>query len=251
MTRYVDQTVTTMVQILNPDGSPATTATVTAVIYDEDLDVFDTIEMVHIANGVYYAGWQPDASGDWLVECACGSPVARQSFVYHIENPQLQYAMHTQIPQTTSGAIVSDAWRTILNYNSPAALEILTVATQIDNDAHASKDVEVRITFGGNTHSPVSSNNCAAGNEYYWALGRLIGGAMPPYTITEVAGTQGLFGLSRTWRTHSTTYGEYVGTDSFPLKIVGSCLIEARILDASSNPTLQSCVNFNALMAVE
>jgi hypothetical protein len=160
--------------------------------------------------------------------------------------------MHTQIPQTTSGSIVSEAWRTIFNYNSPAALEILTVATQIDNDAHAEKDVQLRATFGGNTHNVVSNNNCAGGyNEYFWSLGRLLGGAMPPYAMVSSSGKQILFGWVDTWRTHSATYGEFIGAESLPLRIVGSCLIEARILDAGSNPTLQSCVNFNALMAVE
>lgn len=252
MTRYVNQNLTTIVQVLNPDFSPATTATVTAIVYDEDGEVYATEVMAHLANGIYYLNWQPESTGDWIVECVCGSPVTRQSFQYHVENPQLQYAMHTQIPQTTSGSIVSEAWRTIFNYNSPAALEILTVGTMIDNDAHDEKDVQLRVTFGGNTHNVVSNNNCAGGNnEYYWSLGRLLGGAMPPYAMLGSSGKQILFGWVDTWRTHSATYGEYIGAESLPLRIVCSCLIEARILNAGSNPTLQSCVNFNALTAVE
>jgi hypothetical protein len=243
-----------MIQVLNPDSSPATGATVTAIIYDEDSDVYSTEEMSHIANGIYIIGWQPNQAGDWLVECVCGSPVLRQSFQYHVENPALQYSWHPQIPHTTSGAISSEAWRTIFNFDPDPkeAIEILTVGTMIDNDAHAEKDVQLRATFGGNTYNTVSNNMCAGGsNEYYWYLGRLFGGAFAPYAFNAQSGIQVYFGNVESWRTHSETYGEFVGTRSLPLKIIGSCLIEARILDAGSNPTLQSCVNFNRYQLIE
>jgi hypothetical protein len=254
MSRFVNQSIATMIQILNPNGSPATTATVTAVIYDEDREVYSTEEMNHLANGIYTVGWQPNASGDWLVECICGNPVTRQSFVYHIEAAPILYAWHPQIAHTTTGGIVSEAWRTIFNFNPEpkAALRILTVGTMIDNDAHAEKDVQLRASFGGNTWSTVSNNNCAGGsNEYYWALGRLFSGGWATYAFNAQSGIQVYFGHVDSWRTHSETWGEFVGTRSIPLEIIGSCLIEARILDAGSNPTLQSCVNFDVLSPVE
>jgi hypothetical protein len=254
MTRYVNQTVTTMIQVLNPDLSPATGATVTAIVYDEDGEIFDTIAMEHLANGIYYAGWQPDYNGDWLVECVCGSPVTRQSFQYHIENLPVQHAWHPQIPHTTSGAIVSEAWRTIFSFDPDPkmAIRILTVGTMIDNDAHATKEVQLRVTFGGNTFNVVTNNDCAGGsNEYYWFLGRLFGGSFAPYAFNAQSGIQVYFGHVENWRTHSATYGEFVGTRSLPLEIIGLCLIEARIMDAGSNPTLQSCVNFDVLSPVE
>ena len=93
MTRYVNQPISTMIQVLNPDSSPATGATVTAIIYDEDSEVYSTEEMSHLANGIYILGWQPNQAGDWLVECVCGNPVLRQAFQYHVENPHLQYCL--------------------------------------------------------------------------------------------------------------------------------------------------------------
>ena len=83
------------------------------------------------------------------------------------------------------------------------------------------------------------------------ALGRLFGGSFAPYAFNAQSGIQVYFGHVDSWRTHSATYGEFVGTRSLPLKIIGSCLIEARILDAGSNPTLQSCVNFNVIELIE
>ena len=254
MARYVNQGIQTSIQILNPNGTPATTATVTAIIYDTDGEVFGTEEMVHLANGIYYHFWTPDEDGDWIVECVCGNPIVRQSFLYHVENPVIYKAWRPAIPHTTTGAIVSEAWRTIFNFSEDPrmAIRVLTVGTMIDNDAHATKDVQLRVTFASNTWNTVSNNNCAGGsNEYYWSLGRLFGGSFAPYAFNAQSGIQVYFGHVDSWRTHSETWGEFVGTRSLPLEIIGDCLIEARIMDAGSNPTLQSCVNFDVLEPVE
>ena len=249
MTRYANDYILTMIQILDENKAPVTDATVTAIVYDDDGEIYETEEMEHLANGIYYHGWQPENSGTWMVECVCGSPVVRQTFQYLIENQPARYAMHTMVPMTSNGSIVSGEWRTI--FNDSGGLEILTVGTMIGNDENDEKDVQLRVTFGGNQFNVVSDNICAASyNEYYWRMGRLLGGSLAPYVFNQSSGKQVLFGWTDDWRTHSATYGEYIGAESQPLK-VHSCLIEARIVDAGTNPTLQTCVNYNKLQPID
>jgi hypothetical protein len=90
--RVTGQPTTTFVQVLNPDGTPATAATVNYIIREgNQSETFEEGVMTHLANGIFYATWVAGGgrTNEWTVECYSGDPVFRQTFHYFIPSNYL------------------------------------------------------------------------------------------------------------------------------------------------------------------
>jgi len=83
-----DATAAVYAQILNGDGSPGTSATVTLTVYDRDGNVvtgFDGVSMTHIANGIYrYSMTTPAAEGTYAASVVASNPTAYGVGDFHI-----------------------------------------------------------------------------------------------------------------------------------------------------------------------
>jgi len=84
MVLKTDQAIETKIQVLDSSGDPATAATVSYTVYDEGDGAFASGSMSHIANGIYSAGWTPDASGEWTFYASCSNPKFHKCVTYFV-----------------------------------------------------------------------------------------------------------------------------------------------------------------------
>jgi len=71
----INEVVSALFFLIDPaTGKPATSKTVTAIVYDETFTQFSTPTVTEIAGGLYYAQFTPDTAGVWAIKFSCASP---------------------------------------------------------------------------------------------------------------------------------------------------------------------------------
>ena len=165
MTRYVNQTIASMVQVVDSNGDPVTGATVNYRLYQFG-EQEDSGTMTHKENGLYVAYWYPQGSGPWTFEAYCTSPKFRKTLLYHVE-----YKQPFQAPlMGTNSQInpVQGSWYALLPQQSDVSnqAKLYYVIVSQTNNENAAKDVEIIFDID-NVRSINMNATLDSGTKYY------------------------------------------------------------------------------------
>jgi hypothetical protein len=161
MTRLVNNSINSLVQVVDSNGDKVTDAVVNYKVYFYDYDDDEVWEvaqsglMTHIGDGLYQAEWTPNFYGEYVFYAYSSNPKFHESYTYFIEDANVgsKYVwVHKPIQFTDIQLpVVQNTWYPILSESGGVRGLYLTVVQQ-NNEAEA-KNIEFEITVDGEIHS--------------------------------------------------------------------------------------------------
>jgi hypothetical protein len=152
MTRFVGQEIETKVQVIDANSDPATGATVSWKLYDQNGELWDDGTMTHIGDGIFSFSWTPNAAGEWTAECFSSNPKFRKSFTYYVETP-LVWERQPRSYLLLSPPVFNQ-WETLVDMSG--ALKLYSLIFWQSNDESNNKNMEIRITLDGGSPTTVT-----------------------------------------------------------------------------------------------
>jgi hypothetical protein len=180
LTRIIDQTINSIVQVVDSNGDKVTDAVVNYKVYrwNDDTEVWEAYDsglMEHIGDGLYVAYWQPEMSGEHSFYAYCSNPKFHETYTYFIEDIEqtLGNFNFNHVTKFYNGynhnyamtGITQDVWQEVqratyfsMNVYDPEYYEIIGILMFQYNSEGAAKDIEVRITVDDEVYACSNSS---------------------------------------------------------------------------------------------
>jgi uncharacterized protein YcfL len=90
MTRYVDEPINSLVQVVDSNGDKVTDAVVNYKVYwyDDDEEAFVVVDsglMTHTGDGLYFVNWTPQDEGEHTFYAYSTNPKFHESYTYEVK----------------------------------------------------------------------------------------------------------------------------------------------------------------------
>jgi hypothetical protein len=185
MTRLVNNSINSLVQVVDSNGDKVTDAVVNYKVYFYDYDddeVWEIAEsglMTHIGDGLYQVEWTPEFYGEYVFYAYSTNPKFHESYTYFIEDvgDTLGQFDFNHVTKFYDGyghnyamtGVVQDVWQEIqsityhsMNVYDTEYYEVIGILMFQYNGEGAAKNIEVRITIDDEVIQ------CSNGSGFSW-----------------------------------------------------------------------------------
>lgn len=149
MTRLVNNSINSLVQVVDSNGDKVTDAIVNYKVYFYDYDETETWIvatsglMTHIGDGLYQAEWTPQFTGEYTFYAYSTNPKFHESYTYFVEAASTKVWVEQEAINSYLNPPVQNEWVTLLD--AAGGVKVDTVIFYQLNDETGQKNIEFRI----------------------------------------------------------------------------------------------------------